>query len=342
MSSELTCPACGADVPDRGGAGRWRVCPHCRETFDRESFHAAAEERPPVVVFEDVTPPTAAQVPAEEEDSGIISIRPVEEPRRRSAAERSATRPARAAKPARPPAPAAERRRREPEPKRAPGRPEPPRAKKRKKKPPAESADWLTDDGLSDLAWEDETAPPPPRRTPPRQTPPRRRSTREAAAPPAATENPTGRRGRLRRRRSDGGAEIGKWLFGAVVCVSLLFEGLNVLGGWEDGSWHGLGDSVRWVLLSWWYVKIAEGRNWARVCLIGLLTLSACLLGLVGLTVFVGAAAARRMAELKGFDSGEMAAIGVVMLALALLPVGQIVALCTPWVSAFMAQQRGE
>ena len=327
MSSELTCPACGAAVPDRGGAGRWRVCPHCRETFDRESPGAAAGERPPAVVFEDVTPPTAARVDAgQEEDSGIIRIRPAGKSRPRPAAaeppvKRAATRPAersrRASKPTRPPV--AERRRRDPEPKRGPGRPKPPRAKTKKRKPPAEPADWLTDDGLSDLAWEDETAPPPP-------------PSREARPPRATGRARKKRKPRPRRTRRpdrDGAADVG---FAIMILLTLLLTApalLNVERMVDTGEGPTWKDGIRWtftaiVLLGLWAGSKATRLIWS--VLMWLVTL-----------LMVGAAV---LVQGSGDPRGGLVVAQSLIIAAAVFVLSLM--LWNPWFTAFLERRSGE
>ena len=98
----------------------------------------------------------------------------------------------------------------------------------------------------------------------------------------------------------------------------------------------GLIDFARWTLTTVLFYAVWQGRNWARIvlCVLWGFVILLC----TGLAVLLAAAMG------AGGETDQAAATTglAVLIGLDVLLVLLIATLCSPWVSAFMAQQRGE
>ena len=230
--------------------------------------------------------------------------------------------------PAKPPAAV---RRAEPPPRRSkppqPSRPRPPRQKPaakpkplRNPRPAADSDSWLRDDDLLDDSWDGEIAVP---------------------ADPRSAKKPSSRRRKRKqlRVRREWSPSIGLWL---VSGVTLAVLGLEVWGAVLSIPADGVSpvDAIRWCLSAGLLLKIWEGRNWARVTLVVLLTLGT---GLHWAARGAVAAAVRRNAGRLSPEELAEAIAGLELLDLTLWGgVAVAVTLCLPCVGAFLRRQRGE
>ena len=180
------------------------------------------------------------------------------------------------------------------------------------------------------------------RAAPPRALPPRTAvepATTLADAPPAAPRSP--RRPRKRRRlRAPGSATVGFWI---VTAITLALIGADLNAACDDvTSGEGLGviDGVRWLISAFLLLKIWDGRNWARVTLVVLMTFGA--LALLGLRAAMDRAVRENGGRLSIGERREIWEAMELCATYAAFAGVLVVALCTPWVGAFLARQRGE
>ncbi|QDT15654.1 hypothetical protein [Alienimonas californiensis] len=311
MLTHCACPTCGAAVST--GTGRWTVCPHCREAFD-------AAIAAPAVVFEDVTPADSVvslkAIAEPTDDPKPPTLREPQAPAaQRAAAAPSARSPGTSgAKPK----PKAASRRSRPAPENASDAPplrRPPRKTPVRKRRPAPSSDsWLTGEGLSDIAWEDETAPPPP--PPPREPNPKKKP----------------RRAKRRKRPAsdrDPAADVGLAIMSLLTLFMVGPPLLTISNLIEAGRGPTLVEIVRWILTALLMIGLWSGSPFVRIVWCVLMWFVGLIL--VGVTLIALGGDDPRTPFLVVSTGIFLAAVFVLTLMV-----------YNPWFNAFMERQRGE